>query len=330
MRIHIQNPPDDPLFDITRPQWDDAAARAGPIGLGHEVTIGGDDAAFGGAIGEAEALITATPEVRHRFVDRPEPAAGQLRLIFVTSAGLDRLAPFDWLRPHVTLLTNSGVHGTKAAEFAIMAILMLSNGMPGLAAAQRAHHWRKYYAPVLSGRPLVVIGLGSIGSAVAREAAHFGMKVVGVRSRAAPDPSCERVVTAAELDAALADAEFVVVACPLTSATRDLLDRRRLALLPKGAGIVNVGRGAVVDEAAMCDLLEAGHLSGAVVDVFADEPIPASHRLWETPNLVITPHVSADDPLTYNPASLDIFFDNLRAEYEGRPMPNRFDPERGY
>ena len=109
---------------------------------------------------------------------------------------------------------------------------------------------------------------------------------------------------------------------------RELL--RRLNLLPRDAGVVNIGRGALVDQDALCDLLDDGQLSGAVLDVFTPEPIPPGHRLWTTPNLIISPHTSVDDPATYNPHSLDLFFDNLRARQDGRPMPNLFDPARGY
>jgi phosphoglycerate dehydrogenase-like enzyme len=93
---------------------------------------------------------------------------------------------------------------------------------------------------------------------------------------------------------------------------------------------VNIGRGAVIDQEALCDLLDSGHLGGAVLDVFDREPVPAGERLWTTRNLVITPHVSCDDPGQYNPRSLDLFFVALRALQEGRPLPNRVDPEKGY
>jgi len=109
-----------------------------------------------------------------------------------------------------------------------------------------------------------------------------------------------------------------------------MLDRRRIALLRPGAGVVNMGRGALIDQDALCDALDTGHLGGAVLDVFTPEPVPTGHRLWTTSNLIMTPHVSADDPATYNPRSLDIFLDNLRALRNGQAMPNRFNLDRGY
>ena len=108
------------------------------------------------------------------------------------------------------------------------------------------------------------------------------------------------------------------------------MDRRRLGLLPPGAGLVNIGRGELTDQEAVCDLLDSGHLAGAVLDVFVPEPIPPGHRLWTTKNLIISPHTSADDPATYNAISLDLFLDNMLAFQRGFTLPNQFDTERGY
>ena len=326
MRIHIQNPVDDPLFLFSREMWDAAASRAADIGTGHEVTIGDSDADFAAGIAEAEALITEIGVVAAQF---PCPAP-RLRLLFVTNAGLDGLAPFDWLPPGVALLNNAGVHAAKAGEFAIMSVLMLANRVPEMVTHQRAGRWQKLWGAVLDGRRVTVVGLGSLGGAAAMQATRFGMHVTGVRATAQPHPHCAEVITIAELDRALPRTEFLMLACPLTHATRGLIDRRRLNLLPRDAGVANIGRGALIDQDALCDLLDDGHLSSAVLDVFTPEPIPSGHRLWSTRNLIISPHTSADDPNTYNPHSLDLFFDNLRAWREGRPLPNLFDPARGY
>ncbi len=328
MRIHIQNDPADPLFEITRAQWDEAADRAGE--KGHAVSFGDTPEAFAAAIPAAEALITAAHVVRH-LLPAPAPALRPaLRIVFCTSAGLDRLAPFDWLPPDAEVWNNSGTHATKGAEFVLMALLMLACRLPEIGADQRAQRWEKKYGTVLAGRRVVIVGLGQIGAAAAALAARHGMEVIGCRAHPAPHPDCARVVAPADLDGELPQADAVALAAPLTTATRNLLDARRIGLLKAGAGVVNIGRGAVLDQDALCDALDAGRLGGAVLDVFAAEPVPAGHRLWTTRNLVMTPHVSCDDPASYNPISLDIFFANLRAWRAGETPPNRFDLARGY
>jgi glyoxylate/hydroxypyruvate reductase len=326
MRIHLQNPTNDPLFEFSRPMWDAALARAPDIGTGHDVSTGTTDADFTAAIAEAEALICDASVVKAQF---PCPAP-HLKLLFVTNAGLDRLAPFDWLPPGTILLNNRGTHAAKSGEFAIMAILMLANRVPEMVTHQRAQRWQKLWGAVVGGRRITVIGLGTLGGAAAGQAARFGMHVTGVRANPAPHPHCTQVIGTDRLDEILPRTEFLVLACPLTDATRGLLDRRRLGLLPFAAGVVNIGRGELIDQDALCDLLDTGHLSGAVLDVFEPEPIPEGHRLWTTRNLIISPHTAADDPATYNPRSLDIFLDNLRAWRDGHPLPNRFDIARGY
>ncbi|MGC8476494.1 MAG: D-2-hydroxyacid dehydrogenase [Acetobacteraceae bacterium] len=324
MRIHIQNPPDDPAFTITPALWAAAAARAGAGP--HAVSYADDAAGFAAAIGGAEVLV-GDKDVLRPLLPAAAPA---LRAVFVTNAGVDNLAPFDWLPPGALLLNNRGTHATKAGEFGLMAILMLASGIPAMVTDQRAGVWRKRWGHSVAGRRLTVLGLGTLGGAVAAQAARLGMVVTGIRARPAPHPACARVLGAEQLDAALEETEILLLACPLTPATRGVLDRRRIGLLPRGAGVVNIGRGALLDQAALCDALDAGLVSGAVLDVFEPEPLPAGHRIWRTPNLIVSPHTAADDPATYLPNSLDILFVNLRALAAGLPPPNRVDPGRGY
>lgn len=326
MHIHLQNPATPSLFAFDRPMWDAAAARVPDIGSDHTITIGSTPHDFATAIRTAAALITDTTSIRLLF----GAEAPHLKLVFLTSAGLDPLAPYDWLPPGAILMNNRGTHAAKAGEFGIMALLMLATRIPAMVTNQRAGVWRKIFASVLAGRTVTIVGLGGLGAAVAEQAARFGMRVTGVRANPAPHPSCAAVIGTGALDAVLPETEFLVLACPLTDATRGLIDRRRLGLLPNGAGLVNIGRGGLIDQDALCDALDQDALSGAVLDVFTPEPIPQGHRLWTTRNLIITPHISADDPATYNAASLDIFLENLRAWQAGRPLPNHFDTVRGY
>jgi phosphoglycerate dehydrogenase-like enzyme len=330
MRIHIQNPADAAAFAFTPEQWSAAVSRAPDAGC-HEVSFASDDAGFASAMREAEVLLTWTRIVKERFPVGALPAlAPRLKVIACNSAGLDRLAPFDWLPPEIMLLNNRGTHAQKAGEFALMALLMLASHIPHFASAQRAERWEPRFGSVLAGRTVCVVGLGTLGSAAARQARAFGMRVLGVRTSPAPHPECDEVHATASLDAVLPRAEFLVLACPLTPATRGLIDRRRLGLLPRGAKVVNIARGAVWDQDAVCDALESGQLDGCVTDVAVPEPLPPGHRLWRTPGLLVVPHVSSDDPNTYNDRTLDILLANLAAIREGRPPPNRVDPDRGY
>lgn len=326
MRIHLQNPANDPLFRFSRTLWDMAVANASVVVDDHQVSIGDTAADFAAGMADAEILVSDTDTIQALFPVR----APRLKLISVTSAGLDLLAPFDWLPRGVKLLNNRGVHAQKAAEFTLMSVLMLANRIPEFVTDQRQGKWRKLWGSVLRGRRATVVGLGALGGSAAELLTQFGMQVTGVRTRAEPHPGCAEVIATGDLDRVLGTSRFLVLACPLTPATRNLIDRRRLALLPPGAGLVNIGRGALLDQDALCDALDAGRLSGAVLDVFVPEPVPPGHRLWTTPNLIMSPHTSADDPDTYNADSLDIFFRNLRALQDGETMPNFFDIQRGY
>ena len=326
MRIHIQNPPPDDLFVITQQQWSDAAARNPSSGQGHTVSYADNDEGFAQGIADAELLIGTPGTLKGRFpTDAPK-----LKLIFVMAAGMDKLMPFDWLPPGVTLLNNRGAHGPKMREFALMALAMLNNRMPAYATQQRRAEWAGHFTTILRGKSCTVIGTGDLGGNAGAAARSQGMITTGVRTRAEPHPDFNHVVAIADLDSVLPTSEFLVLACPLLDSTRNLMNRSRLSLLPKGAKLLNVGRGPLLDQDALCDLLDSGHLSGAVIDVTTPEPLPPGHRAWSTPNLVITPHVSADSPGTYNPDSLDILLDNLRALRDGRALPNQVDLKRGY
>lgn len=319
MRVHVQNAPNDPDFAITPQMW---LAAGGPA----DVTFGDTPEAFHAGLARAEALVTTTAALANHF-SVPTP---YLRLIFCTSAGLDRLAPFDFLPPGVVLVNNSGVHGPRAGEYAAMALLMLAGKMPAMIRAQQEGRWDKHYASVLAGRHIAVIGTGALGAAAGRAARMFGMRSVGVRTHAIPHPDFDATVSVDDLDAVLPEVEFLLLAAPLTPRTQGMVDRHRLGLLPQGAFVINIGRGALLDQDALCDLLDSGRLGGAVLDVFVPEPLPQGHRLWTTRNLVITPHVAADDPKTYAADSVALFLVNLAAFQAGRSPPNRFDTVRGY
>lgn len=320
MHIHIHNEPGGVDLPITWEEW--AAAEI----EGHHVTFGTGAAAFLAQAETVEALVAPPWELKGLDLF----AAPRLRLLQSTSAGVDSLAPFANIPPSVILANNRGTHGEKAGEYALMAILMLVNGMPAFATDQRAQIWERRTAGLAREKRLTVVGLGSLGGAAATQAARLGMRITGISFSGHPHPACDVVHTPAALDGVLPETDILLLACPLTAETRNLISTERLGLLPTGAGIINIGRGRLVDQAALFDALESHRLSGAVLDVFHKEPIPPGDRAWGIRNLVITPHMSADDPATYNSLTLRIFKTNLKALEMGENPPTAVDRVKGY
>ncbi len=256
--------------------------------------------------------------------------APHLRWIHCIGAGVEHLLPLDWLPANVELTNNKGVHSDKAGEYGLMAALMLHNHVPAIVTNQRNEVYDSLYSTPIAGRTIVVVGTGSLGGAVIRKLAPLGPNLVGVNRRGGDVAGCARVVPTGEIDAVLPDADILYLAMPDTPETNGLIDRRRLDLLKPTCGVVNIGRQSAMDYDALCDKLEAGELAGAVLDVFTPEPIENGSRLWSTPNLIITPHVSADDGDHYVALTLDLFFRNLQRFVDGTELLNRVDRKFGY
>lgn len=310
-------------FAVTEAQWRAAWTRAGEpscsVAFATAASPPGPDLAA--ALATADTVITGSA-IMAELLDQPMP---RLEAVFLTAAGVDRLAGRPW-PPGVRLLNNRGVHGAKLREYMLWALLALHLRAPALAASQTAWRWQPVFTPSIATRRLTVVGTGDLGGAAASSGQTLGMQVTGISRQARPHPACRRVLPTASLDAVLAQTDALVLACPLTPATRGLLDARRLALLPSGAHVINVGRGALLDQAALVAALAAGRLGGAVLDVTNPEPPPPDDPLWSAPNLILTPHVAADDPAIYNDASLDLFFATIDQENP----PNLVDLTLGY
>jgi len=336
IRVHIKNnhaspdtfpptPEGEAVFTITRERYEAAAARHPDVAERIEAFIDWDLDNFADSMASAEALITWDLPTANLGTVAPN-----LKWIQITGAGVEHLYPLDWLPEQVTLVNNKGAHAAKAGEFGLMAVLMLHTRMPAVLANQRAAHWESLYATPVAGQTLLIVGVGSIGGAVAKHAKTLGLRVLGVSRHGRTHPDVEQMVTPDRLDDVLPEADFVFVSTPATPETRNLIDRRRLALMKPGAGFINVGRAAVVDYDALRERLEAGQLSGAILDVFDPEPLPPESPLWRTPNLLVTPHISADDGDSYVPLTLDLFFANMRRHLAGEPLQNVVRPELGY
>jgi phosphoglycerate dehydrogenase-like enzyme len=231
--------------------------------------------------------------------------------------------------PSRVIVTRSpGVFGPWMAEYVAGWLFWVTQRTETYRAAQRRGEWNDRVVPDrLAGKTLVVVGLGDIGREIARTARGLGLRVVGVSRDGRTVPGAERVFRARDLRRALALADFAVVVLPLTAATRGLIGERELAALRPHAWLVNVGRGAVLDEGALVDALHQRRLGGAILDVFATEPLPAGHPLWGLDNAVVTPHISgANRPGELAP----LFNDNLARWLGGRRLRHVVDRARGY
>jgi phosphoglycerate dehydrogenase-like enzyme len=219
--------------------------------------------------------------------------------------------------------------GRRASEYLIMAILALNNGLPAMVTNQRDNRWRQIFNSAIGGKTLLVYGVGHVGGDTAAVAKCFGLKVLGVRRTGTPHPDVDEMYRPETLQALLPRADFVLVTAPHTPSTDHVIGRREFGLMKQGAGFVNYSRAELVDYQALREALEAGRIS-AVVDVFGEEPLPSSSPLWQTPNLIITPHSSSNDPVHHARRSLDLLFDNLGRFLEGRELMNIVDPNRHY
>ena len=270
--------------------------------------------------GLVEAL-RAAPNVR--WVQARNAGAGEQ---LGEALALDAAALRD-----VSVTSVSGIHAAPLAEFAMLGLLAFAKRLPELERNKARRAWPdvKPTMGMLAGRTVLVVGLGEIGVEVARRAGALGMRVLGVRRTAEAMPGVDEVATPDRLAELAARADALVVTLPLTGETNGLVDRDVLAALRAGAVVVNVGRGAVIDEAALIDALRDRRLAGACLDVFAEEPLPPDSPLWALDNVIVSPHVAARTE-DEDANAVALFADNLRRHLDGAPLRNRVDPERLY
>jgi phosphoglycerate dehydrogenase-like enzyme len=281
---------------------------------------------------DADALIASNDIIRDpNFpIGNLASAAPRLRWIHIIGAGIEPLLPLDWLPDGMVLTNNSGVHVEKIREAATMALLMLNARIPAIVTNQRNARWEQIFTSRIAGKTVLIIGVGDMGAATASAAKSLGMRVLGVRRSGGAHPEVDRMVPLAELDTVLPEADFVVLATPLTPETRNLLDRRRIGLMKPGTGFLNIGRAGSVDHSALVEALLSGAVSGAILDVYDPEPLPASSPLWHAENVVLTPHVTSDDLDEYLPKTFDLVFENAARMMRNEKLINVVDTDRGY
>lgn len=264
--------------------------------------------------------------------DLPQ-VAPNVRWIQATSAGIGQFVKrFGYDRRTSWIFTTaSGVHARPLAEFVIMSMLMFTKDAFYLQAEKSRHHWQRYCGAELSGKRLAIVGLGKVGREVARYAKTFDMQVLGNRrsSNKTSIPYVDKVFSRDELPQMLERADFLTLSCPLTSETEGLIGREELEMLPTGSVLINISRGAVVNQRALAEALKSGHLRGAALDVFEIEPLPSDDPLWKMPNVIISPH-SASTALDENRKLTSLFCENLKRYLTNKPLLNVFDTAKGY
>lgn len=291
-------------------------------GRAHVVVNPGDDADLAFVSRDVTGLSTKHKVLPHtqRFHDALR-GARSLRWVHAHSSGADRPVYGELRARGVEVTTSSGANAGVVVQTALAGVLMLARCFPQLLAAQREKTW----APLvgsglprdLAGQTAVIVGWGPIGQGLGALLSALGLRVIAVRSGTGADS-----VRFEDIHAVLPRADWLLLACPLTDRTRGLVDAAALALMPPGARLVNVSRGEVVDEPALIDALRSGALSGAYLDVFAHEPLPAESPLWDMPNVIVTPHTAGhSDGNEARVAAL--FLANLKRWNEGQPLLNR-------
>ncbi len=249
--------------------------------------------------------------------------APNLEWLHLGHAGTDAPVFQELMDRGVVVTNSSGVTAEPIAQTVMAGMLALHRGLPGWFDAQRRHEWRPRsdVPPDLRGQTMTVLGLGAIGGHVAHFSQAFGLHVIGVRrSPAGPEDGVDEWIPPDRLREVLPRTDWLAITIPLTSQTHHLIDAEALRLLPEGAHVLNVARGAIIDEPAMIEALRSGHLGGAYLDVFEEEPLPPESPLWDLPNVILSPHNAA--PSAGNIERVDtVFREELERWMRGEPSP---------
>lgn len=283
---------------------------------------------------EAKDRLQSCEVLYAHSVDMLRSAPASLKWYCCSFAGVDPYCkdPAIFANPDC-ILTNSNVYGVTIAEHVVMVTLMLLRRMPEYEEVVRNHSWSNQL-PIRSIRDneFTILGTGNIGVNVAERVRGMGAaKIIGLSRSGRPHPAFDEVHPIADLDKVLPDTKILVMALPGTADTVHILNRERIALLPKDAYVINVGRGTAIEQEPLMAALNEGRLAGAALDVMDPEPLPKDHPLWTTKNLILTPHVSGNMTLGYTcDLNVKMFCQDLANYAAGRPLNSLVDRKRGY
>ena len=284
------------------------------------------EARFLEMLGRAEVLFDF-PSGHYRDLATVAP---RLRWLQSTSAGIGQMVKRVGLdQTDITFTTASGVHARPLADFCLMAMLMFAKNYGWMERDKKAKRWERYCGEELTGKTLAIVGIGRVGQEVARHGKKMDMHVTGMRRSDAPVPDVDKLYERDDLHAMLREADFLVLAAPHTPESEGMIGQRELALLKPTAVLINIGRGALVDEDAMIRALQENRLAGAALDVAREEPPPQDSPLWDLPNVILSPHSASTVTQEYARIT-EIFCDNLRRYLDGKPLRNVLDKQRLY
>jgi phosphoglycerate dehydrogenase-like enzyme len=260
------------------------------------------------------------------------PLAGRVKWIHALSAGVEKVLSPELIESPVPLTNGRGVFGPALAEFSVAAMLYFAKDFRRLIRQQQAARWEQFDVAFLRDQTLGVIGYGGIGRETARLAHALGMKVLALRRRtpsAEPDPVLERSFTRDQLNEMLSLSDYLLAAAPLTPETQGLLGPSEFHFMKDSAVFINVGRGAVADEASLISALNQGAIRGAALDVFEKEPLPADHPFYRMENVLLSPH-SADHSTGWMELAVKQFVENFERFRNGQPLEYIVDKQAGY
>ena len=258
-------------------------------------------------------------------------ASPNLRWIHSRMAGLDKMLFPELVQSAIPLTNGSGVFSQSLGEWALAVILYFAKDIRRLLRNQEACRWEEFDVEELPGQTVGIVAYGDIGRAVARRVHAMGMRVLASKRHApsSPDPFVDRFYSPSELKTMLGECDFVVVAAPLTPETRHMISDDAFAAMRPNAVVINIGRGPVIDQAALVRALTAGKIKGAGIDVFEHEPIPTDDPIWKLPNILISPH-SADHTKDWLNDAIRFFLDQYRDFSNGQPLKNLVEKHLGY
>lgn len=262
--------------------------------------------------------------------DLPE-LAPNVKWMQATSSGIEHALhklKYAERMPNTIFTTAKGVHDQPLAEFCLMVMMAFNKKFVQTLERQKKKHWERFAGTDLRGRTIGIVGMGKVGQRVGQLCQAFGMKVLGVKRETKGIESAsvyaDELYSQSELHKILPRSEFLILIAPHTPETEKMIGEKELALLPKGAILINIGRGALIDESSLISSLQSGHLGGAGLDVFEVEPLPASSPLWDMPNVIVSPH-SGSTSDRENELITDIFCENLKNFLKGKPLINVID-----